>query len=49
MLITLSTLRCASSAARWGDDPDAPRFVVTVPSKGYRFIADVCEESLAAG
>ena len=31
-----------------GDDSDAPRFVVTVPSKGYRFIADVCEESLAA-
>ena len=22
-----------------GDNPEAPRFVVTVPSKGYRFIA----------
>ncbi len=31
-----------------GDKPEAPRFVLTVPSKGYRFIADVCEESLAA-
>ena len=31
-----------------GDNPEAPRFVVTVPSKGYRFIAEVCEESLAA-
>jgi class 3 adenylate cyclase/predicted ATPase len=31
-----------------GDNPEAPRFVLTVPSKGYRFIADVCEESLAA-
>src|SRR5215469_10456177 len=24
-----------------GDDPDAPRFVVTVPSKGYRFVAPI--------
>ncbi|MBV8135878.1 MAG: AAA family ATPase [Deltaproteobacteria bacterium] len=24
-----------------GDDPDAPRFVVTVPSKGYRFVAEI--------
>jgi adenylate cyclase len=24
-----------------GDDPDTPRFVVTVPAKGYRFIAEV--------
>jgi predicted ATPase/DNA-binding winged helix-turn-helix (wHTH) protein len=24
-----------------GDNPEAPRFVLTVPSKGYRFIADV--------
>src|SRR5215469_12115890 len=31
-----------------GDNPDAPRFVVTVPSKGYRFIADVCEECQVA-
>jgi class 3 adenylate cyclase/tetratricopeptide (TPR) repeat protein len=30
------------------DNPEAPRFVLTVPSKGYRFIAEVCEESLAA-
>ena len=39
-----------------GDNPEAPRFVVTVPSKGYRFIAlgalaamlerwDVCRRS----
>src|SRR5262249_27418551 len=26
-----------------GDDPDAPRFVVTVPTKGYRFVAEVHE------
>jgi tetratricopeptide (TPR) repeat protein len=30
-----------------GDDADAPRFIITVPAKGYRFIANVCEESLA--
>src|SRR5215831_19419298 len=24
-----------------GDDPHAPRFVVTVPSKGYRFVAEI--------
>jgi DNA-binding winged helix-turn-helix (wHTH) protein/tetratricopeptide (TPR) repeat protein len=30
-----------------GDDTQAPRFVVTIPTKGYRFIADVREESLA--
>src|SRR5215469_2927446 len=24
-----------------GDDPDAPRFIVTIPAKGYRFIAPV--------
>jgi TolB-like protein/DNA-binding winged helix-turn-helix (wHTH) protein len=24
-----------------GDDPDAPRFIVTIPAKGYRFIAQV--------
>ncbi|MBV8134074.1 MAG: AAA family ATPase, partial [Deltaproteobacteria bacterium] len=24
-----------------GDDPDAPRFVVTVPGKGYRFVAQI--------
>src|SRR5713101_5551765 len=29
------------------DDPDAPRFVVTVPAKGYRFIAPIREESSA--
>ena len=23
------------------DDPDAPRFVVTVPARGYRFIAEL--------
>ena len=27
-----------------GDDADAPRFIVTLPAKGYRFIADVREE-----
>jgi pimeloyl-ACP methyl ester carboxylesterase/DNA-binding winged helix-turn-helix (wHTH) protein len=27
------------------DDPDAPRFVVTVPTKGYRFIAAIREPS----
>ncbi len=30
------------------DDPDAPRFVVTVPAKGYRFIAPIREEVSAA-
>jgi len=29
------------------DDADAPRFIVTVPAKGYRFIAEVREEPLA--
>src|SRR5271169_3622994 len=23
------------------DDPDAPRFVVTLPTKGYRFVAEI--------
>ena len=27
-----------------GDDAEAPRFVVTVPTKGYKFIARVREE-----
>jgi pimeloyl-ACP methyl ester carboxylesterase/DNA-binding winged helix-turn-helix (wHTH) protein len=26
-----------------GDDPESPRFVVTVPTRGYRFIAEVRE------
>jgi len=26
-----------------GDDPEAPRFVVTVPTRGYRFIANIRE------
>ncbi|MBV8134349.1 MAG: winged helix-turn-helix domain-containing protein, partial [Deltaproteobacteria bacterium] len=26
-----------------GDDPEVPRFVLTVPSKGYRFVAAVRE------
>jgi TolB-like protein/DNA-binding winged helix-turn-helix (wHTH) protein/Tfp pilus assembly protein PilF len=30
------------------DDPDAPRFVVTVPAKGYRFIAPIREEGPTA-
>jgi DNA-binding winged helix-turn-helix (wHTH) protein len=30
------------------DDPDAPHFVVTVPAKGYRFIAPIREESPTA-
>src|SRR5215472_12261327 len=29
-----------------GDNADAPRFIVTVPAKGYRFTADVREEPL---
>ncbi len=29
------------------DDPDAPHFVVTVPAKGYRFIAPIREDSSA--
>jgi DNA-binding winged helix-turn-helix (wHTH) protein len=31
-----------------GDDAEAPRFVVTVPAKDYRFIAEVREGLLAA-
>src|SRR5260370_19721677 len=30
------------------DDTDAPRFVVTVPAKGYRFIAPIREEGPTA-
>jgi len=30
------------------DDPDAPRFVLTVPRKGYRFIAEVRREKAEA-
>src|SRR5216684_209614 len=30
------------------EDPDAPRFVVTVPAKGYRFIAPIREEGPSA-
>ena len=30
------------------DDPDAPRFVLTVPRKGYRFIAEVRREAAEA-
>ncbi|MFL6254554.1 MAG: winged helix-turn-helix domain-containing protein [Pyrinomonadaceae bacterium] len=26
-----------------GDDPKEPRFIVTVPGRGYSFVADVCE------
>ena len=31
------------------DDPDSPRFVVTVPAKGYRFIAPMREAKSAEG
>jgi TolB-like protein/Flp pilus assembly protein TadD len=30
------------------DDPDAPRFIETVPRRGYRFVADVAPVSAAA-
>ena len=30
------------------DDADAPRFVITLPARGYRFIAEVREEPLGA-
>jgi DNA-binding winged helix-turn-helix (wHTH) protein/Tol biopolymer transport system component len=32
-----------------GDDPDNPRFIETVPRRGYRFIAAVNGSSLASG
>lgn len=32
-----------------GDDPSAPRFVRTVPGRGYRFVADVQEKSVESG
>ena len=38
---TASTPRSEKSGARLCDDPDAPRFVVTVPAKGYRFVAEI--------
>jgi DNA-binding winged helix-turn-helix (wHTH) protein/tetratricopeptide (TPR) repeat protein len=28
-----------------GDKPDAPQFVETIPKRGYRFIAPVCDDS----
>lgn len=31
------------------DDPEAPRFVLTVPKKGYRFIAEVRREATEPG
>ena len=31
-----------------GDDPDSPRFVQTVPRKGYRFIAPVTSQNGSA-
>jgi pimeloyl-ACP methyl ester carboxylesterase/DNA-binding winged helix-turn-helix (wHTH) protein len=31
-----------------GDSPEAPRFVVTVPARGYRFIAEIRERNSAA-
>jgi DNA-binding winged helix-turn-helix (wHTH) protein len=30
-----------------GDDTNAPQFIITVPAKGYRFMADVREEPVA--
>jgi TolB-like protein/DNA-binding winged helix-turn-helix (wHTH) protein len=32
-----------------GDDPDAPRFIETIPRLGYRFIARLAEEMTAPG
>jgi len=29
-----------------GDDPDCPSYIETIPRRGYRFIAPVCEELL---
>ena len=29
------------------DDPDAPRFVVTVPARGYRFVAEVRQAEIS--
>ena len=29
------------------DNPDAPRFVATVPARGYRFVAEIREPKLA--
>jgi len=31
-----------------GDDPKTPRFIETLPKRGYRFVAAIAEESLAA-
>src|SRR5579863_1483758 len=30
-----------------GDDPKTPRFIETLPKRGYRFVADLQEESFA--
>ena len=48
--VFLDTDNAINSAVRkirraLNDDPDAPRFVVTVPTKGYRFVATMREPS----
>ena len=35
------------ASAALGDDPEAPRFVVTVPARGYRFIAEVHQPEIS--
>ena len=39
------TLRSVNFAMRWGDSASNPRFVATIPGRGYRFIAPVAQVS----